>query len=195
MKSFLLAGSLLTLTGCSLIPNPGEPPKKFVLESLPQAQGIKMRSTQLVVDPPSIYPPLDNQRIALKPTPQRIDYFADVEWADRLGNLIQDSIIYSLQNTSPFKATSRNAEGISPDYLIKTDIRQFLVEQNGEAGKAIVEYYIQLIRVSDREVTSTKAIKTEYKVPSLEIKNIIHGLNQAHIKALEQIVHFVSEHS
>ncbi len=62
----------LTLSACgSLLPTPGDPPKKYLLSALSH-DGDKgdypspARPHQLVVDLPTLYPPLDSSRIALK---------------------------------------------------------------------------------------------------------------------------------
>jgi cholesterol transport system auxiliary component len=182
---------VLALTGCSLIPNPGEPTKKFVLGSLPPQNITRARSPQIIVDVPSVYPPLDNQRVALTPKGQIIDYYADVEWADRLAVLVQDSVVYSLQNTPAFKSTSRNSDGIIPEYSIKIDVRQFWVDQASTPAKAVVEYFVQIIRMSDREVIAAKSSVGVYPITNLEITGIVHGLNQSHRQALQDLVTFV----
>lgn len=193
MMLLRLMPCFLALAGCSLIPNPGDAPKKFVLESLSKQEMTKPHMWQLVVDLPSVYPPLDNQRVALVPKGQIIDYYADIEWADRLGNLVQDTIVYSLQNTSAFKATSRNSDGFIPDYSIKTDVRQFWVDQTTTPAKAMVEYYVQLVRVSDRAVVAAKSIQGIHPIPSLESDGIVHSLNQSNKDALRELVSFVDK--
>ncbi len=195
MKLMYILPLLLTLSGCSLIPNPGEAPKKFVLDPLPKQEMSKPQMWQLVVDLPSVYPPLDNQRVALIPKGHVIDYYADMEWADRLGNLVQDTVVYSLQNTSAFKATSRSMDGFIPDYAIKMDVRQFWVDQKTVPAKAVVEYYVQLIRVNDRSVVAAKSIQRSHQIASLETDTIVRGMNQSNKEALQELVNFVDQYT
>src|SRR5208337_246914 len=104
-KIFSLFSLPFFISACSLFPQPEEPTKKYVLSSLPNVSSSRHApyAPQITVDLPSIYPPIDNTRIALKPQISTIDYYADVEWADRLNTLIQESLIYSLQNTGKFR--------------------------------------------------------------------------------------------
>lgn len=191
MKLCRLLSLAIVLSGCSLIPNPGEAPKKFVLESIPGQTIAKPHMWQLVVDLPSVYPPLDNQRVALIPKNQIIDYYADMEWAERLGTLVQDTMVYSLQNTGAFKATSRNMDGFIPDYSIKVDVRQFWVDQTTTPAKAVVEYYVQLVRLNDRSVVAAKSIHSMHPIGNLNIDTIVHGMNLSHKEALRELVEFV----
>src|SRR3954463_16227974 len=118
---------LFTLSACSLFPQPGDPTKKYTLGSLNDqvTTHSPKHPHQLVVELPMIYPPLDSTRIAVKPQAQVIDYYADVEWADRLSALIQESLVYSLQNKHAFRGVSRPIEVFQADYSLKVEVRKF----------------------------------------------------------------------
>lgn len=184
----------LCLSGCSLIPNPGEPPKKFTLDSV-KAQVASPHSKQkIMVDIPNVYPPIDNQRIAVVPELNRIDYYADCEWGDRLGVLVQDSLIYSLQNRHLFSGVSRTHDGATPDLLLKIDIRKFFVIQKPQPT-AVVQYYAQLTRLADRQVISQQEFETMISLKNEHLNEIGMKLNQAHIATVNKVLDWLTENN
>ncbi|MBM3468693.1 MAG: hypothetical protein FJX71_04605 [Alphaproteobacteria bacterium] len=200
MSKFLSFCALgLLLCGCgSLIPQPGEPTKKYVLTSLPTptyGPGVPVSSRQLVVDLPTLYPPIDNTRIALKPQEQVIDYYADVEWADRLGSLIQESLIYSFQNKGLLRSVSRPAESIHANYLLKTEVRKFYIDQSSSftAPKAQVDYMVHLIKLPERHVVAFKNFTSSHPVKENTLEDITKSLDAAHLEASKEIVSWTAE--
>ena len=191
MKKYILL-TMLGLTGCSIIPNPGEPPKRFTLEPLSPTTGQHISQHKLMIDLPNVYPPLDNQRIGVVPEVNRIDYYADCEWGDRLGVLIQDSLIYSLQNRMIFSGVTRANDGVMPDLLLKTDVRKFFVVQIPKPV-AVVQYFVQLIRVTDRQVISQQAFETKIPLKDQELGEISVKLNQANLDVIHKIVNWLSD--
>lgn len=201
MRHYLSVAVLaLTLSACgSLLPQPGEPTKKFTLQSL-QSDGFKhtgsKRSHQLIVDVPSLYPPIDNTRVALKPQEQTIDYYADVEWADRLSVLLQESLIYSLQNANSFRGVSRPTEGICADYALKIEVRKFYIDQTDKAQTptAQVEYMIHLVKLPERHIVASRQFTHSQAIPENKMDMIVKSLNTAHLEVSQALVPWVLEY-
>lgn len=182
------------LSGCgSLIPMPAENVKRFVLESIPPSPGghkihRRHKKNQIVIDLPVVFSPLDNNRIAVKPATNEIDYYADVEWGERLGGLIQESLVYSLQNTSSFTAVSRASEGISPDYNLKIDVRQFYIDRSHKTPTAKIEFFLQLAKSLDREVISHYVIVKEMVIKNETIPEVIDSLNRLYLDVTQDLI-------
>ncbi len=200
MKDFLaISICALMLSSCSILPQPGEPIKKYTLQSIKpgdfRSSGI-LRSPQLIVDLPMLYPPIDNARIALKPQEQTIDYYADVEWADRLSVLLQESLIYSLQNADRLRGVSRPTEGIQADYALKIEVRKFYVDQSDktQAPAAHVEYMLHLVKLPERHIVASRQFTRTQTIPENKMDAIIKSLNTAHLEASKALVSWVLEH-
>ena len=193
MRKFLSFFSFLFfLSGCSLLPHPEEPTKKYVLGCLPNTPEFPKASNaaQITVDLPSVYPPIDNTRIALKPQISTIDYYADVEWADRLNALVQESLIYSLQNTGKFRGISRPTEGIQSDYALKLEVRKFYIDRpdNPQVRIAQVDYMVHLVKLPERRVVHSHNFVYAQSVPETTIDNMIKSLNETHLQAIRALV-------
>jgi cholesterol transport system auxiliary component len=82
------------LAGCGGILS--KPPQRDVYRSAPVLAfaGLPRHvAAQLVVATPTANGGLDSKRIALSRAPVALDYFADVEWTDRVPLLVQTALI------------------------------------------------------------------------------------------------------
>jgi cholesterol transport system auxiliary component len=190
----ILSLFLLTflIPACSLLPHPEEPTKKYVLGTLPNDSDLPQasRPTQITVDLPSVYPPIDNTRIALKLQERTIDYYADVEWADRLNTLIQESLIYSLQNTGKFRGISRPTEGIQSDYALKVEVRKFYINHasDPQMRAAQVDYMVYLVKLPERHIVCSHNFTYTQSIPESTIDNLIKSLNDAHLHITREFI-------
>lgn len=187
-KLIILLSSTLSLSGCAtLVPKPGEPPKRFTLAAVDERREGKITSIRIVVDLPKVYPPLDNQRVAVVPGQNLIDYYADCEWGERLSVLIQDSLVYSLQNSKIYGGVSRSSNSIQGDYLLKTDVRAFYIQQKPQL-QAVTGYFVQLVRLSDRQVISSKMFESKFPLRNETLEEINFGLNNSNIETEKDII-------
>lgn len=187
MKHFLISCCLLLSSCATLVPNPGEDPKRVTLSAWKPTQPLKTVNKQIMIDMPTISPPLDNQRLALRPQAQLIDYYADVEWSERLALLIQDSLVVSLQDSKLFTGVTRSMDGIIPDYTLKIDVRQFNIHK-ASIDNATGEYFIQLINTSARQVVAQQTFAISKKLNDESLNMIIETLNEIHVQLSEQIL-------
>jgi cholesterol transport system auxiliary component len=200
MKNFLIVSiCALMVSSCSILPQPGEPIKKYTLQSV-KPKGLTssgvVRSRQLIVGLPMLYPPLDNVRIALKPQEQTMDYYADVEWADRLGVLLQESLIYSLQNANGLRGVSRPTESIQADYVLKIEVRKFYVDQSDKTHvpAAQVEYMVHLVKLPERHIVASHLFTHTQTVSENTMDAIVKSLNTAHLEVTKALVTWILEH-
>lgn len=181
---------VLLLSGCSVIPSPGEPPKRFVLDALVPMTENKHTPHKLMVELPNVYPPIDSQRIGVMLAPNQIDYYADCEWGDRLGVLIQDSLVYSLQNRKVFAGVTRTNDSILPDLLLKTDVRKFFIVQKPKPH-AVVQYYVQLIRLGDHHVLSQQTFETILPLAHESLEEVSTKLSEASTQTTLKILEWL----
>ncbi|MBX9977914.1 MAG: ABC-type transport auxiliary lipoprotein family protein, partial [Alphaproteobacteria bacterium] len=158
MKYFYIL-TAIALTSCSLLPEPEGLPDRFLLEGLPPLSGASRAKSfatksSIIIDQPMVYAPLDNSRIAIKPTEHTIDYIADVEWGDRLSTLIHESMIQSFQNAALFESVGRLNSGLQSKYMLSVDVRKF--NKRCCDQKADVEYFIQIFDTSERRVLASR---------------------------------------
>jgi ABC-type uncharacterized transport system auxiliary subunit len=204
MRKILAIGvvSVLLCSCVSLLPSSGDPTKRYTLDSLADNCNSKEQSFhavhphQLIVDLPTVYPPIDSTRVALRPTEQLIDYYADVEWADRLSTLIQDSLIYSFQCKSALRAVSRPTEGFNANYALKVEVRKFFIDHSDPKHTPVakVDYVIHLIKLPERKVVTSHQFSHNQTIPEYSMDNIIKSLNMAQLEVTKSLVPWIINH-
>lgn len=178
------------LVGCGpLIPLPGDAPKRYNLSHIQDTHTPRLSEKQLIVDMPTTSVFLDTQRVAVMPAPQQVDYYANMEWAERLQQVVQESVTYSLQNLNLYRAVTRQNDGIIPDQLLKIDIRKFQISQ-GTPDVAQAEFYVQLINVVSRDEIARQTFTANIPLSSDHTPtadDVAAALDQANKKAISDI--------
>lgn len=179
------------LSGCSLLPTPDEQIDRFILDPIDaQHEGTRALKAPLVMDQPVMYAPLDNVRIAVKPTPHTIDYLADVEWGDRLETLIHESTLQSLQNANIFQSVGRLNSGHHAHYLMAMDVRKF--QKSESSCGAEVEYFVQIFDMDKRQAIASKLFYHCADLPKhAGAKDVALTLNKAHGASLIDIIQWL----
>jgi cholesterol transport system auxiliary component len=187
--------SCLFLTACGpLIPTPGEAPKRYTLSHLEENNRAPVVAKQLIIEVPSAAVSLDSIRVAVVPAPQQINYYADMEWSDRLPAVIQESILYSLQNQHLFQAVTRGSEGVIPDQSLKIDIRKFHIDQT-ETPTAQAEYFIRLMDVTTRHEVASKIFTASIPLRGeITSEAIAAALDRANRQIIEDLQGWLSHH-
>ncbi len=92
---------------------------------------------RLLVDIPTAPQSLDTDRIALIRDRTRFDYYADLG-VDRPGSHAPAStlLVEAFENEGSIPAVGRGAETLTPDYLLKTEIREFEARYDQEQSAA-----------------------------------------------------------
>jgi len=158
MKLHVLAVALL-LAGCSggLLAPSGGPAKLYtlsaphdVISTAPQA------NWQLAVEMPEAELELNTARIAVAPSPARIDYYADVAWADRPPAMLQELLVRSFEKSGKIAAVDRRGSNVRADFELTTDLQHFQVEAAGDPADVHVDIMAHLIRTRDRAIVASR---------------------------------------
>ena len=184
-----LAASLLP--ACALeIPGTSEPPQLYTLTpkstfapDLPQAEW------QLIVETPIAAAGLNSARIALQRSPVTLDYFARAAWTDRAPQMIQTLLIESFENTGKIVAVGRESVGLRPDYTLKTELREFQAEYQGEGPPQVrVRINAKLVRAADRAIVAGDTFENLIRSESTDLHAIVLAFDESLGKTLRRVV-------
>lgn len=162
----ILSGGLTGCTVASLVGANSEPPVTHDLLAGSQ-RGFGHLDIQLTVNEPSAVEALSNSRIAIKPGPHEISYFANAVWTDKLPRLLQLRLVESFENGRILKAVSAGNDRIRGDFGLSLEIRDFQVEVNNGSAQAHVRLYVKLVDedkgvlVSAREFSAVSHAKND----------------------------------
>ncbi len=181
--------SCFLMGGCSLFPEPGEAPKRHTLPVVTDFVSPKVKPSVLGVASPLVHTPLDTTRIMLRPNSGQIDYFADVEWAGRFDHLLQDALIYSLQNIKLHQTVTRVSDGLTFGSLLQINIRRFEIELTPEGVFSCVDLWAEHIAWPKRDVIATQAFRRcDFISKKLVVLDAINGLKASYLKTVKDLV-------
>jgi cholesterol transport system auxiliary component len=189
-----LGGTVLLLGGCEILPQVGTPtdlytltPKTSFDKSLPKV------GWQLIVELPVAAAGLDTTRIALQHTPYTLEYYARAAWTDNAPAMVQTLIIESFESTGSILAVGREAIGLRPDFILKTDLREFQAAYyDGEAVTAAPTIFVRmnakLVQMPERRIVTSNTFDQRVPAASDSFKHIIEAFDDALGSVIKRIV-------
>lgn len=192
-KSVLVSFSLLLLVGCGSIEIGGKKNVVSLFNLTPKstfAKDLPHVNWTLVVDKPVAMGGLDSKRIALHPTPTEQKYFADAQWTARAPQMIQTLLIESFTNSNRIAIVGRDKVSLRPDYVLKSELREFQAEYHHGMPEPMVSVRLNLLLVDQatRQVVASKDFHASVKSPGTDMKSIILGFDMALGKVMRKTV-------
>jgi cholesterol transport system auxiliary component len=183
---------LVPLTGCSLLFAQPTPQLYRLAPQTGAAPNQRPVPQQLVIVLPVSPQSLDTDRIALTRNRTTLDYFAGASWTDRTPVLLQGLLIRAFEDSGRIIGVGRDSSGLSPDYLLETDLREFEARY-GEAGNPLlpivtVTLVAKLVKMPDRHIIGSKHIAEQAPVARNDIASIVDAFDTAIGKVLTQVV-------
>jgi cholesterol transport system auxiliary component len=187
-----LGGTVLLLGGCEILPQVGTPtdlytltPKTSFDKSLPKV------GWQLIVELPVAAAGLDTTRIALQHTPYTLEYYARAAWTDNAPAMVQTLIIESFESTGSILAVGREAIGLRPDFILKTDLREFQAiyyETEAPGPTIVVRMNAKLVQMPERRIVASNTFDHRTPAASDSFKDIIEAFDDALGSVIKRIV-------
>jgi cholesterol transport system auxiliary component len=144
----------------------------------------------LVVATPTASAGLDTKRMALFQSPVAIDYFAEGEWVDRPPFLVKEALIEGFQKSGAFSGVSSEGLGLSADYVLNTDIRDFTAIYDSPDGPPLARVRIaaELITMPGRNIAATISVTREARAGAVDLPAIVNAFNQALGEAIRDMI-------
>lgn len=187
-----LGGSALMLGGCGVLPALSEPtdlytltPKTSFGDPLPKV------NWQLIIELPVAAAGLDTSRIALQRTPYTLEYYARAAWTDNAPAMVQTLIIESFESTGSILAVGREAIGLRPDFILKTDLREFQAiyfDSDSPAPTILVRMNAKLVQMPERRIVASFTFSQQVPAASNAFKDIIESFDEALGHVIKKIV-------
>lgn len=199
-KWLAMATAALALTatgGCSILtalPKVNEPLDLYTLTPKTTFDAdLPTVTWQLIVEQPIAAGGLDTARIALQRTPYTLEYFAKASWTDNAPSMIQTLLVASFEGTGKIVSVGRESIGLRPDYLLKTELREFQAvyyDGDGKIPRVVVRINAKVVEMPDRRIIASRTILKEEKAAGSDFKDIIDAFDIALGRALKEIVQF-----
>ena len=158
-------------------------PKSTFADGQPAVPG------RLSVEVPTATAGLNSARIALRPTPTTLEYYAGASWIDVVPVMVQNLILESLDNTGKIDVLGREVVGVRADLALLTHVREFQAEYDA-AGAPLVRVRLQarLIRLPRRISVAATSEEFTVRAGNTSLPAIVNAFDEAFGKALKRIV-------
>ncbi len=196
-KRWAAISGLLAMTAavsaCGLLDLPGSGPAPDLYDLSPKStfdEDLPRVDLQLVVEEPSSARGIDSDRIALRPSPIEIKYFAGARWIDRGPRMVQILLVESFENTGKIVAVGRHSIGLRADFSVKSDLREFQAEYSEANGQPQihVRLNVKLIKMPDARIVASRTFDQIEPASGKEISAIVQSFDQTLGKVLRRSV-------
>jgi cholesterol transport system auxiliary component len=189
-RALLAAGvSALALSACeSFIPGQGPPPRLYRLTPKSVYDGATQVNWQLVIEPPNAQASIDSPRIGLMLSPLRFDYYAQANWVDRAPLMVQSLIVESFDNSQAIVGVGREAIGLRPDYVLKSELREFQAENIDGQHVVNVALNVKLVQMPERQIVAAAEFQEKKPAPPNALDPVIAAFDEALGKVLKSVV-------
>lgn len=159
----------LFITGCSVLEIPGPPPDLYNITPKSTFSGdLPTVNHQLIIEEPIAAGGLDTNRIAMRPHPTKLQFFAGSRWTERAPKMLQTLLIESFENTNRIVSVGRQSIGLRSDYTLKTELREFQAEIDDQTGATTIRVRInaKLVQQPKRIIVGSQSFEHLVEVDS-----------------------------
>jgi len=196
MRAALAAILLLcvTLGGCAAVSlATRQPPELFALTPKTSFPGDlpDLDRAILRIETPTAAAGLNTTRIALKPTPTRLQYYAGATWIEVLPLMVQNLVIESFESTGSVEALAPSATGGLADWALRIYIREFQAEYVDDTdAPPVVRARLQarLLRMPRREEAAFANFATEEPAASTRLDDVVLAMDAALGATMQDLV-------
>jgi len=182
-----------TLPGCGLLPEVGQAVELYTLTpKTSYGESVEDVDWQLIVELPNAPTSLDTPRIALQRSPFTLEYYANVAWTDNAPVMVQTLIIESFESTRSITSVGREGVGLRPDYVLKTDLREFeAIYEEGSPNPIIwVRINAKVVKMPERRIVSSATFERREAAAGTKLPEIISAFDDALGHVLKKVVVF-----
>jgi phospholipid/cholesterol/gamma-HCH transport system substrate-binding protein len=150
----------------------------------------KASKSQLIVVEPTAVVALDTQRIIVGPGLADGPNTDNAQWSDTIPKLLQAKIIQSFENANYLGAVARPMDGLTSDYQLLIDVRDFRVSPSAtESTKPIAHLEITAKILGDNgRIVGSRTFSTDVVARDISAPGAAAALNAAFGKAAIDLV-------
>lgn len=168
------------------------PPQLFDLSPKNTFDGDLPRvDWQLVVEEPTAPNAINTDRMAIRPSSLQIEYLPEVKWTDRAPALVQTLLVESFENSGRIVGVGRRAIGLTGDYVLSSELREFEAVTDGTTTNVVVRLVLKLVRQSSGGIIASHTEAQTVQSASDKPADIVVAFDAALGKVLKRSVQWV----
>ncbi|MBS0575354.1 MAG: membrane integrity-associated transporter subunit PqiC [Proteobacteria bacterium] len=169
---------------------------------LPKAQPMEILQPQVHVTPDPAWPQanwqlavvrprgndmIETARLAVVPTPGRIEVYKGVAWSDSTPEIVQQAMIAAFEDSNRIAAVSRQGNGLRTDFLLQSDLRDYQAVYRTPAGppEIVLTISVKLVDFASSRVVASRVFTQTQAAAATDA----HAVAQAFDAALGNLLH------
>lgn len=189
-RPLVLIAMVVGLTSCgSILPKPT--PLEILQPQVHVAPdpGWPKADWQLSISRPSTNDMLDSPRLAVNPTPGRIEVYQGVAWDDTVPEVVQQAAIAAFEDAGKLRAVGTHTAGTRADFGLQLALRDYQAVYRTPAGPpdVVLTVSARLVDLARARVVASQVFRQNTPAASTEV----HAVAQAFDTALGSVLHDV----
>lgn len=169
-----------TVGACVPLPDRGGPVGRYRLTAPLESGAQEAQSRiRLSIEEPAAERALDSALIAVARTPNRFEYYRDVEWSDRAPIMVQAFLIRTFENSGRFAFAGRRGEGVRSDLRLTTELRRFEADAIKHPDSAHVAIYAKLVDPRRGDILDARLFETRRLASSAAVAAMVEAFDLA----------------
>ena len=178
-RTIVLLAATTLLAGCAAIGGPKTEVSIYAPQTRVQADPAwPAVDWQLTVGTPDTHALLDSQRIAVRPSPDRLQTYKGARWADTAPELLQTALVRAFEDSGRFTSVARFGNtGRRGDVALFSELRHFETIYTDGQPRVVVELQARLVGRDGR--IATKRFREEVAPATPEVDAVATAFGQA----------------
>jgi cholesterol transport system auxiliary component len=192
LRAGMVFGALAT--GACQLPGSGPPPREFRVTPKTTFEELPRVAWSLVVARPEVSPAIDTSRIAVVRSGLEIEYYANAQWVDRPGTMLQPLLVQSFRNSGAIGVVADDRATFRPDFVLNTDLVAFQAVQQQDQPPAVrVVIAANLMQMPRRNVVDATEIGRTVEAQAGDLIAITEAFDDALGKVVKRVVEWTIE--
>ncbi|MEO8011626.1 MAG: ABC-type transport auxiliary lipoprotein family protein [Dokdonella sp.] len=145
-------------------------------------------SWQLLVESPRASDALDSTRIAVMSAPGVLEVFPAARWRDPAPRLLRSLIVQAFDESGRIVGVSGSTSGLSADYTLAIELRDFQAEVDGDALSAVIRLHAKLFDPRANRIVATRRFDVSTPAAGNDVAAAVNAFEQALDELLPQLV-------
>ncbi len=174
----------VVLTGCGIFGGAKKSPTIYAPDPVISADPAWPAVTwQLSTTLPTAPRMLDSSRIAVSPVTGELQVYKGALWARIPTEMVEDTLLRTLEDSGKIPAVARQGSGISADYRLVMDLRHFEARYDdaGSAGtpSVVIEVSAKLLHAPDQAVVGSRSFRHVRVAAGSDVSLVADAFSQA----------------
>jgi cholesterol transport system auxiliary component len=186
----IAAGLLVWTAGCSGFRSNQPAMQVYTLDPVftESTAATASTSTTLQVLRPQAAPGLDTERIALRRSAQRLDYYAGSRWPAPLPEFVQSLAVEALRASGKFHSVHADTATFAADEVLQIEIRRWQAEYAGDNPPVVhVQLLATLGRRADRGIVASVSADSSVTATENRMQAVVAAFQSAATAALSDL--------